>query len=380
MKKYFSSPEYRRFNRIHAQKSHKRALIFKKHKHKDKRREEGKNKRELAYLKSQYHTHRNYVLIETPTHFSIVENLTETTNFIQRVDECLAKNQKVYIKMERVEKINYDALVVLLSKMVEFKSKGVDFNGSFPENLEANMLIRNSGFFEAMKSGFKQRADYTFNENEHFYTHANYKVESKLTSEIINTNSKLLWGHNRRCPGVQRILIELMQNTNNHAADDKKSEKKHWWLSVNYDSKMKKLCFSFVDYGVGVFTSLIRKRREHRFYGIYIKIKRLLGLKNNAEVLEKILDGEFHKMSAEQRRKNIISELVPSSTGLAYRGRGLPALKDVLKRNQISNLFILTNDVFADVAKKRYEVIANQFNGTFVYFEVEISNDSLETV
>ena len=42
---------------------------------------------------------------------------------------------------------------------------------------------------------------------------------------------------------MQRVFIELMQNTNNHAAYNVTGEK-HWWLCVDYDNSMNKVYFS----------------------------------------------------------------------------------------------------------------------------------------
>jgi len=85
-----------------------------------------------------------------------------------------------------------------------------------------------------------------------------------------------------------------------------------------------------------------------------------LGFNNNADLLKLILDGTLHR----------------SVTGKDYRGKGLPGIAGALRRNQISNLHIITNDVYCQPDKDFYKKLETSFSGTFVYLELGQTNES----
>ncbi len=59
-----------------------------------------------------------------------------------------------------------------------------------------------------------------------------------------------------------------------------KAEEKgeRWWLSINYDRIAKKVEFVFIDYGVGIFTSLSKKTTRHKIKTIFEKAKTTFGV------------------------------------------------------------------------------------------------------
>jgi hypothetical protein len=135
---------------------------------------------------------------------------------------------------------------------------------------------------------------------------------------------------------------------------------KHWWLSVNPIKEEKRVCFSFVDYGVGVFTNLQSKNADSKFYMWAEKLSKLVSFKNNTDLLKLILKGVLHQTVTKKH----------------YRGKGLPGIAEAMRRNQLSNLHIVTNDVYGNVSKDEYKTMNDSFSGTFVYWEVSENNAS----
>jgi hypothetical protein len=153
----------------------------------------------------------------------------------------------------------------------------------------------------------------------------------------------------------------LMHNTNNHASLGAKGEK-HWWLSVHHRRSRRRVTFSFVDFGVGIFRSLDGKRTNERFHGWRTSEFGTIippGA-TNAQLLQLILTGEMHRTVTKED----------------FRGKGLPGIREVWERNHISNLRIVTNDVYADVARDEYRTLNPPFDGTLVVWELEESNRS----
>jgi hypothetical protein len=268
----------------------------------------------------------------------------------------------VWIVLKRVETLDYAAIVVLLAIMIRFKSHDIPFNGDFPTSKSARTLLIKSGFFSNLLKSFEVSERYHIAEDDshRIHTHAWKNVDALLSADIITRASQQIWGSKKRCLGVQRVLLELMQNTNNHAEIGKTGEK-HWWLSVHHPKDQPRVCFSFIDFGVGVFTSLNNKPEQSKFHNWAAKLRAHFQYGDNAELLRLILAGELHR----------------TATGKPYRGKGLPGIANAGRRNHISRLHVVTNDVFCSQDAGEFRTMTESFNGTLVYWEVTEKNEHL---
>lgn len=291
-----------------------------------------------------------------PKDLRINSNTNEVIIFINKLEDHFNKKRKVFVVLKNVVDIDYGAILILLSTMIKFKSNNIDFNGDFPKNEKAKLLLGQSGFFKCLSKPFKDEERYAIfnNGKNEIVTHAWKNVDSLLSAEIIRNASKTVWGESRRCQGVQRALLELMQNTNNHASVKNKGEK-HWWLYVYHDEDLNKASFVFVDFGIGVFNSLDNKTSSSKWFNWIQKISKIFSFKSNSELLKMIMSGEFHQ----------------TVTGKYYRGKGLPGVSDVEKRGQIRSLKIITNNVHAEVSNGLYNELSASFQGTYVFWEID---------
>lgn len=150
---------------------------------------------------------------------------------------------------------------------------------------------------------------------------------------------------------IQRLLIETMTNTHNHAVE-KLEGKMEWWLSVEHDEKNNKVSFAFIDNGLGILKSI-----DKRGYltGQIDTIKSYLT--KDANILKDIFEGKLK-----------------SRTNLSYRGKGLPAIYKGYVDNYYSNLCVITNNAKAVFDKKSFSRVGNEFTGTLIYFELNKSN------
>lgn len=277
--------------------------------------------------------------------------------FIGDLQDALETKKKAFVVLRHVKSIDHDALVVLLSIMIKFKSMKIDFNGNIPADPQAAAVLRRSGFLDNLYRSFNEENTYELIKQSYIHTHASKMVDAELGKSIMESISQRVWGEKRIYKGFQRTLIELMQNTNNHASDNVEGEK-HWWLSVNLVPKQKMATFAFIDYGVGIFASLDNKGANSKFYNWYKILERLFAFSDNAEVMKLILDGHLHKTVSKKY----------------YRGKGLPGIKEAMDRNQISRLVIITNNVYANVGEDKYKILKEGFSGTYVYWELKDDN------
>lgn len=301
-----------------------------------------------------------YKLLVAPSVLSMVSNPAESISFVAQLTKLLERKRTVWVSLKNVSRIDYDAIVVLLSVMIRFKAKKIGFNGDFPEDPAARAILEKSQFFKVLYGpAIREQTKYEFGSENSIYTHADKTVDPALSARIIEKAAETVWGQPRRSQGAQRIFLELMQNTNNHASLEGQGEK-HWWLSVNHRRDEHKVSFTFVDFGVGVFTSLDNKSPESIWFAWRTKLMTFYTLSDNASILRLILEGHLHR----------------TVTGKYYRGKGLPGIREVLMRNGVSNLLIITNDVYANVATGTYGILRVPFGGTLVYWELEPYNAS----
>ena len=361
MKKLYQTRHKREFNKKHARDQAERDLRSKVLRRRRRRLSQGAP-RGLIRTGTHRAPHHGFERVFAPALFSFLDNPNGVVSFIQKLEYHFKNAQRVWVALKDVEQIDYSAIVVLLSVMVQFKSHNIEFNGDFPKSRKARALLIKSGFFSNLLRTFEVSERYHIAEDDshRIHTHAWKNVDAALSAEIISSSSQQIWGSKKRCPGVQRAMVELMQNTNNHAEIGKTGEK-HWWLSVHHPKNLHKVCFSFIDFGVGVFTSLDNKPIQSKFHKWKDKMKDRFQYGNNEDLLKLILAGELHR----------------TATGMPYRGKGLPGIADANRRNQMSRLHIVTNNVYCSYDDNEYRQLRSSFSGTLVYWELTKHNDKL---
>lgn len=353
MKKYQTTAKYRAKNNRHAEKRAKRELVSKLKRKRKRQSLQGKS----SVQRKQDNVSSNYTKIAPPQIFSFIDEPESTIKFLIRLEKLYLNRKSVFVDLSGLKSLDHSAVTVLVSVMFSFKSRNIAFNGNFPANKELAKKLINSGFFKYLGKPIGNKIEYTIGKENQIFARANKEVNSELGLIVMAEASTTIWGINRTCKGLQRTLLELMQNTNNHADLCEKGAK-HWWLSVNHNKENKRVSFYFVDYGVGIFESLKSKPAKNKWFGWFEKIQTKLIHGGDDEILRLLLNGDMHM----------------TVTGQHFRGKGLPGIKEVQDRNQISNLKIISNDVFADVTKSNYYKLSNNFSGTFVTWELNENN------
>lgn len=359
MKKLYTTTRYKKRNKRRIKRLLVRQLVSKQKRKRKNFKGQGKN-RELIQEEKLI---SNYTKITAPKHFSFVEKPEETIKFINKLEKLYLNKSSVFVYLKDITYLDYSAVTILVSVMFSFKTRNIKFNGNFPKNGYLAKLLINSDFFKYLNKPIGQKIEYALGKENQIFTRANKEVNSELGYLVMAEASTTIWGQKRTCKGLQRTLLELMQNTNNHADINKKGEK-HWWLSVNHDKQNKKVSFIFIDYGVGIFESLKHKPNDNKWFGWFEKIKNRLIHGDNDEIFKLLLEGQMHL----------------TVTGQHFRGKGLPGIREVLSRNQISNLRVISNNVFADVDNNKYAKLKEEFSGTFVTWELNENNINIKWI
>ncbi len=300
----------------------------------------------------------DYVWIKPPVNFSLITNTEDSLAFISKLERRFDIHQKVFVNLSDVETIAHGALVVLLSIMKKFRANNIGFNGYMPKKPLAYRILKESGFFSELYSNKSHSLESYRLEKPYFFTHSSKIVDQQLSASLIESMSNLIWGEPRRCTKLQRVYIELMQNTNNHASLEGHG-KQHWWTTAIYDKERNTGCFSFIDYGVGILKSLKNDQRN-KFYSVLEKISRIFHPQSNADLLRLLMTGEIHR----------------TASGAYYRGKGLPGIYQACEDNNISHLVVISNDTICNFADNSFKLLKNKFSGTFVYWELTATNNN----
>jgi hypothetical protein len=281
-----------------------------------------------------------FVKLIVPGNFSIINNPEETIAFVR---ECgvVARWNNLNLDLSKITQITADAITVLIAVIQGLVGKRL-VNGNLPAHAETSEILAQSGFFAHVRS--KQAPPP--GKHGRISRQESKKVEPLVARDLIQIGTAAVRGQPQRSYAAYRTLIECMTNTHNHAAGKHRrfDVKETWYSTVYADVKRSRICYTFLDTGVGIFRS-VRIGTLRRAY-------KLLRIEDDRDILKDILEGK-----------------VESSTGHRYRGKGLPSIYDLSKRGSIKSLIIIANDVFANVSTGEYRILRVQFPGTLLYWE-----------
>ena len=329
MKQYRSRPRYMAhvYRRQRAAEKHKR------------RRARGGPHRHF-FRRPAEDIYRSPISIVAPNNFSFVKNTDEFTQFLATLKGIGLKGRAAFVDLSNVHSMSPDGIAVFVSQIARYP--GHSISGNVPVNTKMNEIFRRSGIYDFVKSESVNASDSRADRGL-IRQRGSRKVQSEIGKELIHFATGSIHGQPHSCPGVQTVLLECMANTNNHAGRSGQLEK--WWATVYADTGT--AAFTFVDCGIGIFESVqVRKLRQ--------KIKKLARLSNNATLLEEILHNR-----------------IQSSTGLSYRGKGLPSIFLAMQRGTIHNLAVIANDARGLVSNSSFTMLKTPFQGTVVYWEIK---------
>ena len=330
-----------KFHLIKARK-HKRKSIRRKRYRKKKQKEK---ELRIEYVRLN-RVIKESTLIRVPENFSIKDNTTKTIKFINDLKSLRKNRRKIYFSMSKVTNIDEGTIALFVSIIKELSIRKYKICGNKPKDKNAKRILERSGFFEHLNGDIDI-------ENKHspntILTEGQSKTNQEVTARIIRDSIKFLTGKENNNQRLQRLFIELMANAINHGFKD--SEKARWFLSSSREiSDSGKICrFAFIDNGQGIIDTLKLKNLFQEIMSFF---------KKDNQLLISAFKGE-----------------IGSRTKLNYRGKGLPTIYEIMNKNIISNLFVLTNKVILDFKSNNFYDIDINHSGTFYYFE--LSNDNL---
>ena len=273
-----------------------------------------------------------------PETFSIVQNPIAAIDFLNTL-HYHAPRYNLTIDLSNVKHLTSDAIAALVATLPQLNTY---VRGNLPIETASQKMLVASGFF----SHVRRMEPLPKDPYGQISQERSKQVQPDLAKELIHFGTRAL-GKEQKCNAAYRVLIESMLNTHNHAAQPKRKEQEQWWATVYADRERKRVCFTFVDTGVGIFQSV----RLGKLRSLYRRVR----ITNDAKILRDMLHGK-----------------VESSTGIPYRGKGLPAIFKLSESDRIHSLVIVANDVYGNVSSGEYKIQPVKFIGTLLYWEIEI--------
>lgn len=278
-------------------------------------------------------------VVRAPLDFSLINEHKAVLKFFDRIRILLRKRREVLLDFSLIRSVTPDAIALLLAKISDPKfHKHIRIYGNKPKNPLLDEIFFESGFYKIVGIDTREPSKGVI------HTKKNIRVDRGIAVEARKLTSMKTFGCDKPLRPLYRTLIECMANTKKHA----KGENIHdetWWLAVYHNSATKTTNFSFIDTGVGIFRSARVKK--------ITKLAVQLGITSNTQILIDILQGK-----------------IESSTGLPYRGKGLPKIYSDFSKNHLHNLYIISNNVFANFGAGIFVELKIPLNGTFLYWEI----------
>ena len=305
------------------------------------------------------------VRVKAPVSCSFVTQPETTINFFSRVEKAYEVSSKVIYDLTETTSFSETAAAVLMAFLKDRSlNKGRASVIDWPENPACKAKLQSFGIQRKIAQSIDDSECYTDTPTQKI---SSTIVANQVAKNIVDQSSNFLYGTEKRIKELYAILIEMMANTNNHAAakpiDSLTIDNRQWWLFIFPDSLSKSVKFVFLDLGVGIFDSIPVKQFIQRTPQSLLDKKHLSQNYRRRIQLQEILT-------------NLTSGKIKSSTGRDDRGRGIPLIAEHSVCNHFCSFHIISNDAYIDLREGTASAMNEHFGGTLFHFElVEASNE-----
>lgn len=212
-------------------------------------------KRNEEFVATQKYIKKPFLSHKAPLNMSFIDNTDEVLEYFNQAKSFFQNKEKVEFDIKDITNLTPDTITLMIAKLKDenYTKKG-QFKGEAPNDPKLKKLFTESGFYNFVATS-KQNKEKTKNL---LHKEADYKVRPNIAKQacIFGMNHSL--GRTEPFEPLYEILVECMQNTNNHASPDEK-EKLKWWMFVYNCEETNTSKYSFLDLGVGIFESIIVK-------------------------------------------------------------------------------------------------------------------------
>lgn len=301
--------------------------------------------RHIEKIAKEKYFHKPFTKHTAPQNMSLIDNTDEVLNYFNNAHKLFKQKEKVEFDIEEISNLTPDAITLLIAKINDdrYTLKGSS-KGVAPKDDKLRKIFTQSGFYNFVSTSQLKNKKV----DNMLHKERDYKVRPQIAKSACITGMNHALGTCQPFEPLYEILVECMQNTNNHASQEHE-EKCKWWLFVYNcpDTGVSK--YSFLDLGVGIFESLIVKN-------FILKSAKAIGVLPNNHFVKDLLEG------------NIQSRIEKDNE---IRGKGIPQIVNHASFEEFKKFVIITNDVKIDLKNKSSVPLRSSFSGTFYYWELQ---------
>ncbi len=307
-------------------------------------------KKKLSFEKRRY-SKSNWKKITFPSRVRLIEEPNETLSHFNQAYKYYKKGHNVDYDLSDIIQFSPESIAVLAACIASIQfTQNMGSRGNLPKNYILRKVFKESGFFDHVN---------ILNENLKAISKKSAQLLHKVTNDKVETGiakdacrymmPKLNAKYIDDLEPLYVIIIEAMQNTNNHASGKSKIEY-DWWIYRYLDKSKGIVHFTFLDIGVGVFNSL-------PVMNFLRRLKNTANISSNLDLVEDLLNG---KIKSRTKRKD--------------RGKGIPQIYEQSKDEMFKDFYILSNDILIDAKNDINLKLEEEFYGTLYYWTMEIKN------
>lgn len=285
--------------------------------------------------------------IKFPSRVNLIEDPNQSLKYFSMAYKYYKKGYNVNYDLSNVINFSPESIAVFAASIQSDNfTQERESNGNSPKNHIVNRVFGESGFYDHVNVIGRKPVPKSA---KLLHKVTNNKVETEIAKKTCRfIKDKLNLKYVDDTDSFYTILIEAMQNTNNHASADDNIEY-DWWLYTYVDKRKKVVHFSFLDIGVGIFKSAPVSLAKSVF-------RKLTGTdKKNIELVDDLLAG---KIESRTLRKD--------------RGKGIPQIYEMSKDDMIKDFYIMSNDIMINTKTDVHTELKQDFMGTLYYWTIKI--------
>lgn len=327
MKRFWSTPEYLRQQRIRHQRAERRHETTAG----DRRR-----RARISLFDVQQAT--EVVILKPPSVLSVVDTPDTTLGFCDQLRAALAhRHARVRIDLKAVTRLSSDALLLIRAIIDDARGRYQSVAGSLPEDAAVAAKIKQSGFFQ----GFTNPPDGLPEPQGLIVRKSNTKVDSEVAAELVEFAMRHARVAREIADASYKNLVEVMGNTHNHATgiERRSSRRRQAWQATVY-CENDVAYFTFVDLGVGILRSPAPR-------SLLKRLGASLTDYGDLKLLQEIFQG-----------------IIGASADVPGRGFGLQRMRMSAEDNELPELKVVTSSIVGEVAGLKFRTIQPDFVGT----------------
>ena len=304
-------------------------------------------KKKVTLTYGKVRMRKNEVALVVPSNFSLIGNPEEMLSFFHDVNIYVEKGEHIFFDMAAIDKMTTDAILYMLSQFEYYKHRYKNYviSGNVPAIEECRDIFISSGFYKyvrASNAGLQSNANV-------LTVRSGSQVEPEVARDVTYfARDRLANRDTQISKSMYSTMIECMANTKNHAY---KSLGGKWWLMAAYREQAKAVHFTFLDNGITIPVTIKKNFKEY-VANIAGTILPVVQTTQDCKLIESALKGEFR-----------------TTTGMSYRGKGLPKIYQYSRNKNIENLAVVSRNGYIDLASATTYDLNKKFFGTLLSWD-----------